>query len=156
MTCPTRINQFLLVGENNSAYFWFAAFGAVPILLAYLFGAWEDRLVTVASVESCPLGEHQSETQGFSQRLNWLMYPVVLPVWLFLSRRMFRLSYGLANNSPLLTEQKYVPIRNNLLQALSSSRPFLIILGINLLVTVIDQSDVVMRFIDNGLLWLNW
>lgn len=143
-----RINQFFLIGENTSAYFWFAAFGAVPILLAYLFGAWEDRLVAVASLESCPLGSHQNKTQGFSQRLNWLVYPAVLPVWLFLSRRMFRLSYGLSDNSPLLTERKYLPIRNNLVQALSSPRPFLIILAVNVLLTGIDQSDVIMRFVD--------
>lgn len=146
------LNRFLLVGTGWRAYPVLFLIGAVPWLIALAGGLWRDRPVPPESPlwQICtPSAELLAATgQGFSSRWNWLIYPLLLPSWLFAQRWLFRLSYGASPDSPLRYDARYRGINANLQAVLGDWRPTAMVIAVNLVLTTVDQADVAMRFVD--------
>ena len=144
-----RLNRRIFVGDAKLDYLTLCLIGAIPIAAAPLIGIWEPR--TIPSVSDlgavCPLGPHLEVTLGFSQRWNWLMYPLVLPAWLLFARVMFRRIFGVSADSPL-RDPRYQPFEARLRTLINDWRPVTGVLVVNIALTALDQSDVLQRFVD--------
>lgn len=145
-------NRYILVGTGWRAYPVLCLIGAVPILIAPFLGIWPDRAVPADAplwAVCTPAPDFVGTVgEGFSSRWNWLIYPALLPLWLAAQRMLFRLSYGISPDSPLRRQARYAPFRVHLHAVLDDWRPIAAVIAVNVLLTIVDQADVVMRFID--------
>ncbi|MFK7914181.1 MAG: transcriptional regulator [Pseudomonadales bacterium] len=146
----TQLNQYLLLGKDNGVYLVLCAVGFVPIAMAVSFGYWEDRVVPANSpfYALCSPEMLNGTFVGFSNRWNWLLYPLLLPLWLLSARYLFQMAYGVSENSPLATQPSFFSLREKLSVSMMDWRPTAFVITVNVILTAIDQHDVAQRWTD--------
>lgn len=140
-----EIQKWICLRASWKSYAILAFIGCIPILVAWQIGVGESTRIVKDSILYDLCDRELVMLTGFFERRNWMLYPIFLPLALFVLQRTTRIVFGYEKNSPLLRPE-YSPFRDQAHKVLENGWLLIGSIIVALILVVVDAQGTIRRY----------